>query len=159
MAGLAQAQRLIEENHAACHRVVQQMGKKYPQCHDKIWKYDWAPAGTRSSTRKSWRMVAIVPEPFKQPYHIIAAAIYPKSDESQLTVKQLATIFAAVTGGFQGPHQQQDTEPNFRRISTGDGKTMSLCGTCGEKVSVSAVEQELQDGEEKHECSGSPFSN
>ena len=86
---MAAARRLIEANHDSCHRVVQPMGKKYPQCQDKIWKYDWAPSDSRSSTRKSWRMVVIVPEPYSQPYHIIAATVYAKNAVSQLTVQQL----------------------------------------------------------------------
>ena len=156
MEGLTEAQRLIEANHDACHRVVQPMGKKYPQCHGKIWKYDWAPSGSRSSTRKSWRMVVIVPDPLSQPYYIIAATVYAKSTVSELTLKQLATIFAAVTSSPR-PQSQQETESGFRRVSNGDGKTRSLCITCGESVSVSAVHQELQEGEEQHQCSGSPF--
>ena len=143
---------LIEANHEACHRVVQDgMGRKYPQCHGKIWKYDWQPPGTQSlGGRKSWRLVGIVPDPTTQPYYIIAAAIYPKSTTDQLSSKQLAAIFAAVTIPQQP--QADEPEPMFTRVSNGDGRRRSLCIGCGETVSIAAIDEELQTGEDQHTC-------
>jgi len=155
---LEDAKRLIEANHEACHMVVQQgMGKKYAQCHGKIWKYDWQPATARSSGRKSWRLVAIVPDPLTQPYYIVAAAIYPKNETDQLTLKQLAAIYAAVTAVREEGPAQQTSESHFRRVSNGDGQTRSLCDVCGDSVAVSAIDEELQQGEDRHQCPGSPF--
>jgi hypothetical protein len=151
--GLVEAQRLIEANHEACHRVVQPMGKKYPECHDRIWKYDWAPSGSRSATRKSWRMVVIVPDPFSPPYYLIGATVYAKSSVSELALNQLAAIFAAVTGPTV-PQDQQE-EPKFKRVPNGDGMIRSLCIACGESLSVSAFSDELEQGEEQHQCAGS----
>ena len=122
---------------------------------NRIWKYDWAPTGSRSSTRKSWRMVVVVLDPFLQPYHLIAATIYAKNTVSQLTPRQLASIFASVTSS--PPQNTQEAESSFKHVDNGDGSTRSICLTCGESVAVSALPQELQDGEIQHECAGSPF--
>jgi hypothetical protein len=84
MNALEAMKRLIEASHEACHRVVQDGLSKYPECQGKIWKYDWQPEGERSSTRKSWRLVAIVPDLAARPYAIIAGAVYPKSTTDQL---------------------------------------------------------------------------
>jgi len=144
--------RLIEANHEACHRVVQDgMGKKHKECHGKIWKYDWQPTDARSFGRKSWRLVAIVPDPTTKPYYIIAAAIYPKSTTDQLTVKQLAAIYAAVTTPYH--EAADDPEPKFKRVKCGEGDVMvSVCSDCGGPVGRSAVAAELDAGEQAHEC-------
>lgn len=150
--GLERAKRLIEADHTACHWVVQPMGSKYPQCQNKIWKYDWAPVGAHCSTRKSWRLIAIIPEPEVIPYHIIAATVYAKGDKDQLSLKQLAAIFASVTALSSLPDKTQESGKNFRRVSNGDGRIRSLCGDCGESVSVSSDENELEHGENCHQC-------
>lgn len=156
--GLCEAQHKIEVEHTSCHRVVQPMGKKFPQCHGKIWKYDWSPTGQHAAHRKAWRMVAIVPDPNKQPYEIIAAAIYPKNEIDQLSAKQLAVIFAAVTAPFvrEGAIAAAADE-SFRQVSNGDGQTRSLCNTCGESVGVSDDPTVLKEAQSRHQCPGSPF--
>ena len=158
MKALESMKALIEANHEACHRVVQPMGKKYPQCHDKIWKYDWQPATAHSSGRKSWRLVAIVPEPHVQPYRIIAGGVYPKNSVDQLTLKQLAAIFAAITSSAE-EGVVRTTTSQFIRVSNGDGQLRSLCEVCGDTVAVSALDDTLLLGEDTHDCPGSPFDN
>jgi hypothetical protein len=143
--------RLIEVNHEACHRVVQDGLGKYPQCQGKIWKYDWQPEGARSSTRKSWRLVAIVPDLTGRPYQIIAGALYPKSTTDQLTAKQLAAIFAAVTT----PYREEPAQPEqqFMRVGCGEGDVMiSVCSSCGSSTAKSAIQAELDTGDAHHEC-------
>ena len=143
--------RLIEANAEACHRVIQDGLGKYPQCQGKIWKYDWQPEGVRSRGRKSWRLVAIVPDLTVIPYRIIAGALYPKSATEQLTTKQLAAIFAAITG----PYQEEAIEPEsqFTRILCGEGDVMlSVCTKCGGSAGKSAVISELEEHERNHPC-------
>lgn len=143
---------LIEANHEACHRVVQDgMGKKYPQCHGKIWKYDWQPTTEHSSGRKSWRLVAIVPDPTVQPYQIIAGALYPKSTTDQLSAKQLAAIFAAVTLPYR--EETAEPDPQFARVKCGEGDVLiSVCSSCGTSTGKSAIQAELDDGDRNHKC-------
>ena len=153
MDALNEMKRLIEANHEACHRVVQDgMGKKYPQCHGKIWKYDWQPEGGCSSTRKSWRLVAIVPDPTARPYRIIAGAVYPKSTTDQLSAKQLAAIFAAITV-LQSEEDRDEPEPQFARTYCGEGAVRrSICTKCGTETCKSESEDELLTAEQTHEC-------
>lgn len=153
MDALNEMKRLIEANHEACHRVVQDgMGKKYPQCHGKIWKYDWQPEGARSRNRKSWRLVAVVPDPNVQPYRIIAGAVYPKSTTDQLTAKQLAAIFAAVTATVQ-EEAEDPPESKFVRVACGEGAVrLSVCTKCGVQTCKSDVEDDLALAEDTHEC-------
>ncbi len=151
MEALDAMKRLIEENHEACHRVVQDGMGKYPQCQNKIWKYDWQPPGVRSFGRKAWRLVAIVPDPTVQPYQIIAGAIYPKSTTDQLSAKQLAAIFAEVTTPYR--EEPAEPDPQFTRIKCGEGDVMiSVCSSCGGSTAKSAIEAELDSGESAHAC-------
>jgi hypothetical protein len=143
--------RLIEANHEACHRVVQDGMAKYPQCQGNIWKYDWQPEGVRSSGRKSWRLVAIVPDLTVQPYQIIAGGLYSKSTTDQLSAKQLAAIFAAVTTPYQ--EEPAEPDPQFIRVKCGEGDVMiSVCSDCGGSTGKSATQSELDACDRDHDC-------
>jgi hypothetical protein len=86
----------IEADLSCCHHCVQPMGKKYPQCHGRIWKYDFAPASVTGSTRKSWRLVVLVLDAASSPKKLAAMACYSKADENQLSLKDLAAHVGAM---------------------------------------------------------------
>lgn len=153
MNALNEMKRLIEANHEACHRVVQDGLGKYPQCQGKIWKYDWQPEGTRSRNRKSWRLVAIVPDPTARPYQIIAGAVYPKSTTDQLSAKQLAAIFAGITSTQAAEGPAAESESQFSRVYCGEGAVrLSVCSKCGTQTCKSESDDELLTAEQTHEC-------
>lgn len=157
MEGLNAAKVSIEGEHTSCHRVVQPFygNKRYEDCYDKVWIYDWAPAQLHGSTRKSCRMVVIVPEPNKEPLRLIAGTVYWKSSTIQLSLKQLAAIFLAVTA----PTVQRapDQPEQFRHVNEPDGLVRSICNTCYDAVAVSADITEIEAGQTAHDCPGSPF--
>ncbi len=66
------------------------MGKKYPECHGLIWKYDWGPTSIHGSTRKSWRLVVYAKDTKCVPMQLVAMACYSKSDRDQMSLKELA---------------------------------------------------------------------
>lgn len=152
--GLAEAQKKIEKEHTSCNRVVQPFGNgKFPQCHGKIWKYDWAPLGQRSANRKSWRMVVIVPDPSKEPLELIAAAVYQKNSIDQLSLRELAAIFLRIMKPLElCASTEPDAEEKFRRMDAGDGHTISLCYSCGGTAAKSASVDDLDAGEKQHQC-------
>lgn len=141
----------IEAEHKSCNHVVQPM-PGHTDCQNKIWKYDWAPAGARSSTRKSWRMVVVVPEPDARPLRLIAAAFYSKNQASQLTTKQLLQIFAGIMAGAKGETPDQIIE-RFKRVTRADGQTASICVDCGETWIAETMEI-LDCIEAQHACPG-----
>ncbi len=145
----------IQQEHTACGRVVQQFygNAKFEHLHNKIWKYDWSPAGVRGAGRKSWRLIVVVPSPEQQPFGLIASAFYSKSSESQLPTKELARIFAAiVTPVTFNLAASEDAEGEFRRLSNGDGNTRSICSACFESVAVSADPSVIAIAEAGHTC-------
>jgi hypothetical protein len=86
----------IEENPSAAHRCIQPMGKNYPECHGRIWKYDWAPPSVRGSSRKSWRLVVYVADAKCSPIKLVAMACYSKNDTDQLSLRELAAHMKSV---------------------------------------------------------------
>jgi hypothetical protein len=148
--GLQNLKNKVEAEHTCCHWVVQPM-KGYPDCQGKIWKYDWSPPGDRSAGRKSWRMVVVVPDPSARPYRLVAATVYAKNKTSQLSVKELAKILAAVTTPEVDTGKQADPEL-FRHMIQDDGQTRSLCLVCCESVAVSFDSQAIEDGQRQHKC-------
>lgn len=87
---LSAVQVKIEIDESSCHRCIQPMGPKYPECHGRIWKYDFAPASVKGSTRKSWRLVVFVKDVETSPKRLIAMACYSKSGADQMSLKELA---------------------------------------------------------------------
>lgn len=151
--GLRRAAAKIEAEHTSCGMVIQPMPKR-PECQNKIWKYDWAPEGQSGGTRKTWRMIVIVPDPSNQPYHLVAAAIYQKSSTDQLSAKQLAAILASITTPIRD--QELHKPEKFRRVMKNIDPMLwiSICADCGEAVGESALGDELDVGEASHDCSG-----
>jgi hypothetical protein len=156
--GLAQARAKIEAEHTSCHRVVQQM-PDHPDCQNKIWKYDWAPVSQRAERRKGWRLIAIVPEPTVQPYHLIAATVYAKRTTSKLSLKELSKIYAAITRPIPegGISLDASAEERFHRVNTGEGgQIRSMCLICMDPVAISFEMEEVEIGEAAHICPGEP---
>ena len=61
-------------------------------------------------------MVAIVPDPSTQPYHIIAGGIYDKGAIKQLTTKQLREIYLAITGKLE-IRRDREADPQRKRFA------------------------------------------
>lgn len=154
--GLEKAKAKIEENHASCNHSVQPFygNEKFKDCHNKVWKYDWAPDGSRGSSRKAWRLIVIVPDPLTQPYRLIAARIYSKTGTAQLSLKELALIFMGVVNQPSDVSASaEEDQDKFRDYPEGNGVFRSLCCTCGETVGV-GDSAELERFKAAHECSG-----
>jgi hypothetical protein len=130
------------------------MGKKYPQCHGKIWKYDWAPEGQRSRNRKCWRMVVICPNPTRQPYELIAGAVYEKRADEQLSNKQLAQIYAEILapGARADQRDRIPDEFKFNEITDSEGVVHVVCLECATMVIESADQAAVENAELQHQC-------
>lgn len=87
---LATVKAKIQADIMSCHRCVQPMGPKHPECHGVIWKYDWAPPSVKGSKRKSWRLVVYAKDLQSKPLQLVAIACYSKSDEAQFSLKVLS---------------------------------------------------------------------
>jgi hypothetical protein len=106
--GLEQAKRKIETDHQACNWVNQPM-PGYPDCQDKIWKYDWGPPSIRSSTRRPCRLIVIVKDQSKEPYELVAGTVYCKNSANQLSVEELAAVYSEITNPLP---EQSDLYPD-----------------------------------------------
>jgi hypothetical protein len=127
---------------------------KYPQYQNKIWKWDFAPEGDRSGTRKGWRLYAYVLDP-KAPEPIPATAFlcYDKTDTpSGDHVKFLAKI---LRNFLSANIEIRAIESRFRRQLNGKGETISLCQECCDIVIISVDEAEVDLAEGTHECPNS----
>jgi hypothetical protein len=152
--GLRTLKAKVEAEHTSCNHVVQPM-PGYPNCQNKIWKYDWSPPDQRAARRKVWRMVVIVPEPFARPLKLIAAQVYCKGSTDQLTNKRLASILAAITAPVSAELGLPEARlPLFRRVVKSNAKTISVCLDCGETVVESATLEDINGAEGLHQCPG-----
>ena len=124
--------------------------KHFPDYQGRVWKWDFAPSGDKSSTRKGWRLYAYVPDP-KAPEPIPARAFlcYDKSDAPKgdyakylagILKKFLSTIVVVAA-----------TEDRFRRQPLTDGTIVCTCYTCFEQVIV-ATEEEAATLDSTHNC-------
>jgi hypothetical protein len=125
---------------------------KYPEYHNKIWKWDFKPEGDRSATRKGWRLYAYVPDP-RAPEPIPATAFLyydkadtPKGDHVKFLSGVLKTFLAETV-------EVNVEEDRFRRITNSDGEVVSLCYECYETVVISADMTEVEIAERTHQCS------
>jgi hypothetical protein len=154
--GLRTLKKKVEAEHTCCNHVIQPM-PGYPNCQNKIWKYDWAPTDQHSAKRKSYRMVIIVPDPSSSPLNLIAATFYAKNTIDQLSKKQLARILATVTApttneiGLPASEAEQ-----FKRVEKNSGSMISICMSCGETVadSVALIDIEASERQHQSQCPG-----
>lgn len=152
--GLQTLKAKVEAEYTSCNQVVQPM-PGYPDCKDKIWKYDWSPPNQRAARRKLWRMVVVVPDPNSRPYNLIAAQVYSKSSRDQLSPKRLAAILAAVTAPISNESGVAEVRtPVFTRVLKYDGNTISVCSDCGETVAEFEGLELIDAGERGHICPG-----
>jgi len=151
--GLQELKQKVAKDHQLSGFFSQPM-KKFPDYQGKIWKWDFAPAGEATSTRKGWRLFAFVPDP-KAAEPILARAFvcYDKDhDPGGNPAKYLAGVLKDF---LSQTIEVAVTEDRFRRQSMGDGKIVSLCLECYETL-FSADDTEADGVEAAHECSGTP---
>ena len=150
VAGLSRLQEIVARDHKLSGWVPHPM-PKYPQYQNRIWKWDFAPEGDRSSTRKGWRLYAYVPDPTAhEPIPATAFLCYDKNDTPPgnhvkmlaKTLKQflVATIIVRVE------------EDHFRYQTNGDGETIVLCEKCCDLIIISADQGEVELAKNTHEC-------
>lgn len=149
-AGLYRLKDLVSRDHKLSGWFNQPM-PKFPQHQNHIWKWDFAPEGDRSATRKGWRLMAYVHDPDAfEPINAVAFLVYDKGVQAVVPPKDLSKIlkdFLSETVDIQ------DEEDKFRRQIDGDGQIISLCLGCGESER-SIDETGIDLFEDTHQCSG-----
>jgi hypothetical protein len=124
---------------------------KYPLYQNKIWKWDFAPEGDRSATRKGWRLYAYIHDhKAPEPIPAIAFLCYdktdtPSGDHTKFLVKAIQKSLTATI-------EIKVVENPFRRQVNEDGETISLCEKCCELILISADEADVDLAERTHEC-------
>lgn len=124
---------------------------KYPLYQNKIWKWDFAPEGDRSSTRKGWRLYAYVADP-KSPEPIPAVAFmgYDKADAP--STDHTKFVAKAIKKFLEATIEVKVVANPFRRQINQDGEVISLCENCCELVLISADETDIEIAEGAHQC-------
>jgi hypothetical protein len=149
LAGLKELQTKLATNHQSSHFVNHPM-PGFPQYQNKIWKWDFAPAGDSGSTRKGWRLFAYVPDP-KAPEPIPARAFlcYDKDEEpSGNPAKFLALRLKDYLSGVVRVEAKPE---RFKRQVLQDGTIVLICHTCYEVIR-SPDHAEADIIESTHEC-------
>ena len=150
-AGLKELQfKLAHQDHKLSGFVNHPM-PKFPQYQNKIWKWDFAPAGASSSTRKGWRLLAYVPNP-DSPEPIPARAFLcydkdqqPKGNPAQYLAEKLKAFLSQVVV------KPLATADRFRRQPLSDGKFISTCFECYYQV-ISDTNEDAEVAESAHDC-------
>jgi hypothetical protein len=122
----------------------------FPEFQNKIWKWDFAPEGEHSSSRKGWRLFAYVSEPNSaEPILAIPFYVYPKSSDpggnAPKNLNNRLRKFLAAT-------VEVEVEERFRHQNE-NGGIRSLCLTCFGTVIVSSDISEVEAAEANHHCS------
>ena len=148
--GLNKLRETVAKDHKLSGWVNHPM-PKFPIYQNKIWKWDFAPEGDRSGTRKGWRLYAYVPDPKAQePVPATAFLCYDKSDApSGDHTKFVAT---AIKKFLAETIEVKVVERPFRRQVNGEGEIISLCENCCELVLISADEADIELAENTHQC-------
>ena len=119
-AGLRELRDKVAKDHKLCHFIIHPM-PGFPDYHNKIWKWDFAPAGQTSSTRAGWRLLAYVPVPSgDEPIEAIAFVCWDKEHEpsgnpAKFIAKKLKEFLAETIA-------VQAVESKFRRQTHPDGR-------------------------------------
>jgi hypothetical protein len=152
-AGLNELRDKVADNHSISGFFNQPM-PKYPLYQNKLWKWDFAPQGDTSSTRKGWRLYAFVPDA-KAPEPIAAVAFLcydrgnaPRGDYVKYLVGILKKFLAQTV-------TVEAVEDKFKRQTDQEGQTISLCYTCWATICISADIGEIEVAEQTHECPNS----
>jgi hypothetical protein len=123
----------------------------YPLYQNKIWKWDFAPEGDRSSTRKGWRLYAYVPDPkATEPIPATAFLCYdkaaaPSGDHTLFVAKAIKKFLTETI-------EVKTVDSPFRRQVNGNGEIISLCENCCELVLISADVADVDLAEGTHQC-------
>lgn len=122
----------------------------FPDYRGKVWKWDFAPSGERSSTRKGWRLLAYVENP-NGPEPILARAFLcydkdrqPKGDPAKFIAENLKKFFEKIK-------KIEAVEDRFRRQDLPDGTIVSMCYACYETIH-SPTHDEADINEDAHQC-------
>jgi hypothetical protein len=148
--GLNKLREAVAKDHRLSGWVNHPM-PKYPLYQNRIWKWDFAPEGDRSYTRKGWRLYAYVPDPkAPEPIPAVAFLCYDKTEApSGDHTKFVAT---AIKKFLEATIVVKVVAKPFRRQINGDGEIISLCEECCELVLISADEAEIEIAEGAHRC-------
>jgi hypothetical protein len=135
------------------HFVCQPM-KGFPAFQNKIWKWDFAPAGDSSGTRKGWRLFAYVPDPnAPEPIPAQAFICYDKDQEPKGNpAKNLAGVLRDF---LSSAIAIQPTPDRFRRQTLADERIISICYECYENI-FTTNNDEAEIAESTHECPAKP---
>lgn len=129
---------------------VNHMMPGYPPFQNRIWKWDFAPDGDKSSTRKGWRVYGYVENPEgPEPYRVTAFLLYAKPGPKGDHVSYVADVLKKF---LERTFEIQAQEEKFRRQILSDGTHLSLCYECYEKIGPYAEFAELEAFEDTHEC-------
>jgi len=148
--GLAELQAKVLKDHRLSNWVNHPINR-FPLYQNRIWKWDFAPVGDRSSTRPGWRLMAYVPDPAApEPIPARAFLCYDKTQDFKgERAKQLAKMLQEF---LAKSIIVQATPDRFRRQHLSDGKVVSLClECCGEPI-FSDTEFDADAAEAGHEC-------
>jgi hypothetical protein len=150
-AGLQELKRKVAQDHRLSGWFNQPM-KHCPEFQNRIWKWDFAPAGATSATRKGWRLYAYVPDPRAQePIPATAFFCYPKSADRG---GDYSKAIADALKEFLKKIEVKATPDRFKHQIDGKGRTISLCYECYEKVAHSEDLLEIEIAESAHQCAG-----
>jgi hypothetical protein len=154
--GLEELSTKVAKDHKTSGWVVQPM-PGFPQHQNKIWKWDFAPEGAHSSTRKSWRLLAHVPDPqAAEPVEATPFLAYPRSENPS---GNPAKYVADALKRFLSKTIIKTEEVKFKRQIDSAGRTISLCMDCWGAVcdpTADITEIEIAEGTHGGICQGTP---
>lgn len=144
--GLEKLRSKVARERSLSHWVCQPM-PGIPELQGKIWKWDFAPDGDRSSTRPGWRAFALVHNPDGPgPIRATIFWIYPKPEPKGNAVQHINEALRRFLAGTVAPAEASE---RFKR-QTSDGEHRSTCLRCCETVAVSRVLEEIELAEAGH---------
>jgi hypothetical protein len=153
--GFEKLKREVAKNHKASNFWSFSM-KRFPEFHNKVWRWDFAPEGDHASTRLGWRVFAYVPQ-FPGPEPILARAFVCWDKDSE-PKNNYIPFLAKVLKKFLVERIEIVTEESafYDRVD-GDGVMHSLCELCCERLSSADHEEiEMMKDVHRQNCLGHP---
>ena len=131
-AGLQELQQKVLDDHRLSGFFSHPM-PGFPQFQNKIWKWEFAPSGDRSSTRKGWRLLAYVENP--DAAEPVSARAFVCYDKAQQPKGNPATFVAERLKEYLSEVRRIEATPDrFRRQDLADGGVVSICYECFETI-------------------------
>lgn len=152
--GLKELQGKVIRDHRLSGWVCQPM-PDFPDYHNKIWKWDFAPRGDKSRTRKGWRLFAHVENP-ESPEPIFAQAFLCYDKDQQPKGQYVPFIVEKLKEFLSKTIKVVPTEDRFRRVEDRNGKIYSTCLECCDTVE-SENHSDADINESLHECQAKPI--